>query len=49
MSKTKTFPLKPKIDMSKPWYLCSDLCYLRRTICRANQEQIFHEMVIAPQ
>jgi len=33
-----SFITQPKIDMRKPWYLCSDLCYLPRTIYRANQD-----------
>jgi len=35
-------------ELKRVWHSwCSDLCYLPRTICRANQEQIFHEMIIA--
>ena len=25
--------------MRKPWYLCSDLCYLPRTICRETKNK----------
>jgi len=30
---------QPKIDMRKPWYSCSDLCYLPRTIFRQTKNK----------